>query len=113
MICCNDFQDAVDEIAIWWDPSTQHFYFHGKPDFVDDGDNVMDDMTAEIPINNCPFCGTKLECPHERVTKYLHAFRATYFEPGEVVGYAECCDCGKRLSLDDVSKEAHTKVEWL
>ena len=102
MICCNDFQDAVDEIAIWWDPSTQHFYFHGKPDY---GDN-------DIPINNCPFCGTKLECPHERVTKYLHAFQATRYEPSEVVGHAECDDCGKSLDLDDVPKNTIAKEVW-
>ena len=44
-------------------------YIHsirGKPSLVNDGGGHFDDMTDEIDINYCPFCGKKLGEQNER-----------------------------------------------
>ena len=54
--CCNDLKNYcinndIDDL----------FCIYGKPDFYDDGDGYMDDMTEELIINFCPFCGKNLK----------------------------------------------------
>lgn len=38
----------------------------GRPSFHNDGDGYFDDMTDQIPINFCPWCGTKIEIERKK-----------------------------------------------
>jgi hypothetical protein len=51
-----------------------------------------------------------MTCRHLNVTIYsLISRAATREEPEEYYEWAECCDCGERLDIEDVPEEANTK----
>jgi len=56
--CCEKMRGAIERgnIVTYFETYT----IYGKPDFVDDGDNRTDNITAEMNIAYCPFCGKKL-----------------------------------------------------
>lgn len=55
---CDDFKRALKEETII--KIIGEYYIRGKPSFSYDGDGIFCDMTLEIRIYCCPFCGGKL-----------------------------------------------------
>ena len=71
-LVCPEFQSRIDneDIIVKRDDSKVDefnreeeitFFIHGFPHSCDDGDGIQDDMTEEIEIFFCPFCGTILK----------------------------------------------------
>lgn len=60
-ICCKEMIDCVQSGDI--EETSVGVTIHGKPEFVDDGDDRMDDMTGSFIIRFCPFCGVPLRRP--------------------------------------------------
>ena len=61
--CCKKMEQKIEEETIATldqADGEKHYYIHGKPAWVNDGDGYFDDNTSEIEINYCPFCGKKL-----------------------------------------------------
>jgi len=64
--CCEKLHRAVqDDVVIpygsWSAVDNGKFSIRGKPSMVNDGDGYFDDMTDEIEISYCPFCGKQLK----------------------------------------------------
>lgn len=57
-MCCEKMTKALKEENILLRYSA--YWIYGEPFFMDDGDDRWDNMTPELNIDYCPFCGTKL-----------------------------------------------------
>lgn len=56
--CCKDMAQAICHKEIF--EAEGAVYIYGKPEFANDGE-CIDDMTSEIKITFCPFCGRSLQ----------------------------------------------------
>ncbi len=57
--CCAEIESKLIDGQVLSYNDTE-LYIYGRPRFVDDGDGRHDDMTEEIKIRFCPFCGTSV-----------------------------------------------------
>jgi hypothetical protein len=60
---CNKFSEALEEGYIIRESSMEKgdsYRIRGKPDLREDGGEFLDDLTPEVEITHCPFCGDKL-----------------------------------------------------
>lgn len=53
--CCGEMVQAINSEIVH--KSYGSYYINGKPCFVNDGDDIYDDMTKHFEIKHCPFCG--------------------------------------------------------
>ena len=58
--CCDKFERSIRDEDIFKLYSDKKYKIHGKPEGSDDGDGHYDDMTEDIEIDFCPFCGAKV-----------------------------------------------------
>ena len=56
---CLDFAEAIRAENITGN-KIDGLYIYGRPDYCDDGDGYIDDMTKRLEISYCPFCGANL-----------------------------------------------------
>ena len=62
--CCSEFESQFMEKNIFRGYEEGTFCMYGKPEFAHDGEvdgiTYYDNMTDEITLYYCPFCGVKL-----------------------------------------------------
>ena len=64
---CEDMAKALtDETIVKWSDGT--LAVRCVPNMVDDGDDHWDDMSGDIPIKVCPWCGKAIAPVKEEVT---------------------------------------------
>lgn len=56
--CCEMFKSLILSEDIGTDCGVVEI--HGAPDYANDGDGYIDDMTGTYQILFCPFCGVKI-----------------------------------------------------
>lgn len=57
-VCCGKFENLFQEGNVV--QLNGSYYIFGRPVMVNDGDGHMDDITEELRIEFCPFCGDSI-----------------------------------------------------
>lgn len=60
MNICEELKHAIKANDILYSEVENKFYIYGKPSYADDGDGRTDDMTENIQMIHCLFCGKQL-----------------------------------------------------
>lgn len=66
--CCKSLEWAITNCDIEISQKGTKFQIFGRPDSANEGDGYIVDMTEQLTITYCPFCGKEL-CPSNPQTK--------------------------------------------
>ena len=58
--CCDPLKLAIMNCDIEISQKGTKFQIFGRPDSANEGDGYIIDMTEQLTITHCPFCGKKL-----------------------------------------------------